>query len=95
MTQGDRMNTAIIEANGIQIPLELVARSFDLPVETALAEMRAGRITGVVEKGGGTDEGRFRMTFFHGTRRARIVVTETGELVQRSCVDFGTAPVPR
>ncbi len=51
--------------------------------------MRAGRITSVMEKD--ADEGRYRLTFFHGSMRARFVVDESGAVLQRSSVEFGAS----
>ncbi|MCP8937588.1 DUF6522 family protein [Alsobacter sp. SYSU M60028] len=75
----------------VEIPLEWVASAFGLTPEAALEAMRAGRITSVVENGVGEDEGRRRLTFFNGSRRARIVLDAAGRPVQRSSVDFGAA----
>ena len=75
----------------VEVPLDLVARAFGLAPYAALEEMRAGRITSVMEKGADADEGRYRLTFFHGTVRARFVVDESGAVLQRSSVEFGAS----
>ena len=58
----------------VEVPLEWVAHLLGLPPEAAQAAMRAGTLTSVLEKGVGRDAGRMRLTFFHGTRRARIIL---------------------
>ncbi|MFO1150857.1 MAG: DUF6522 family protein [Alsobacter sp.] len=75
----------------VEVPLEWVAHLLGLPPEAAQAAMRAGTLTSVLEKGVGRDAGRMRLTFFHGTRRARIILDADGRPVQRSTVDFGRA----
>ncbi len=84
-------NAVTFSSGDVEVPLDIVARAFGLPPETALAEMRAGRITSVMEKGTDADEGRYRLTFFHGSTRARFVVDESGAVLQRSSVEFGAS----
>jgi hypothetical protein len=75
----------------VEIPLEWVAHLLGLPPEGAQVALRAGILTSVLEKGEGRDAGRMRLTFFHGTRRARIILDADGRPVQRSAIDFGPA----
>lgn len=75
----------------VEIPLEWVAHLLGLPPEGAQAALRSGALTSVLEKGEGRDAGRMRLTFFHGTRRARIILDADGRPVQRSAIDFGAA----
>jgi hypothetical protein len=56
--------------------------------------MRKGEITSVCEHGVNEDAGRYRLTFFHKSRRFRLVVDGTGTDIQRSIVDFGDRPLP-
>ena len=58
-------------------------------------EMRAGRITSLAERGIDADFGRHRLTFFSEHRRFRVVVDETGAIIQRSAVDFGDSSLPK
>ena len=58
-------------------------------------EMRAGRITSLAERGVDADSGRHRLTFFSEHRRFRVVVDETGAIIQRSAVDFGNSLLPK
>ena len=50
--------------------------------------MRRRQITAVCEKGIGDDEGLFRLTFFHGSTRARLVIGPGGRILKRSAVHF-------
>jgi hypothetical protein len=38
---------------------------------------------------------RHRLTFFSEHRRFRVVVDETGAIIQRSAVDFGETLLPK
>ncbi|MFO1148059.1 MAG: DUF6522 family protein [Alsobacter sp.] len=75
----------------VEIPLEWVAHLLGLTPDAAQAALRAGTLTSVLEKGEGSDAGRMRLSFFHGTRRARIILDADGNPVQRSAIDFGLA----
>lgn len=82
--------TCVEQPQEVETSLQLVADLLGVSVETAATEMRAGLITGVVERGEGPDAGRTRLTFFRGGRRARLVLARTGAVIQKSCVDFGS-----
>jgi 5-hydroxyisourate hydrolase-like protein (transthyretin family) len=90
-TPSPETNAVTFKSGEVEVPLDLVARAFGLAPEIALEEMRAGRITSVMEKGTDADEGRYRLTFFHGSMRARFVVDESGAVLQRSSVEFGAS----
>jgi len=57
--------------------------------------LRSGSITSFCERGVGADEGRYRLTFFHGNRRARLNVDAAGRILRRSTIDFGKTALPR
>lgn len=75
----------------VEIPLEWVAHLLGLLPEGAQAALRAGTLTSILEKCEERDAGRMRLTFFHGTRRARIVLDVDGHPVQLTGIDFGPA----
>jgi hypothetical protein len=56
--------------------------------------MRKGEITSLCERGVNEDAERYRLKFFHKSRRFRLVVDGTGSVIQRSTVDFGDRPLP-
>ena len=58
-------------------------------------EMRAGKITSLSERGIDADQGRHRLTFFSEHRRFRLVVDDSGTIVQRSALDFGDSSLPK
>jgi hypothetical protein len=88
------MGGVTIDENGASVEADLLAEAFGLAPAEVPALMRAGAITSLFERGEGEDAGRMRLTFFHASRRFRLVVDASGEILQRSKVDFGEAPLP-
>jgi hypothetical protein len=81
--------------NGIvQIDAAVIAEGLGIALPRFRKEMRAGRITSVFERGVDADRGRHRITFFSEHRRFRLVVDDSGTIVQRSTLNFGDAPLP-
>jgi hypothetical protein len=93
--QGQRMKPIEFENGAVQIDAAIVAEGFGLAPSLLQEEMRAGRITSLAERGVDTDSGRHRLTFFSAHRRFRVVVDETGAIIQRSAVDFGDSVLPK
>jgi hypothetical protein len=83
-----------IGEDGVSVDAVIIAEAFGLEAADVPALMRAGEITSLFERGENEDAGRMRLTFFHRSRRFRLVVDETGAILQRSKVDFGDAPLP-
>ena len=83
------------ENGAVQIDAAIVAEGLGLAPSLLQQEMRAGRITSVAERGIDEDRGRHRLSFFSEHRRFRIVVDETGAILQRSAVDFGDLALPK
>jgi hypothetical protein len=56
-----------------------------LRLDPALVQglMASGAITSQFEKGVGADEGRFRLTFWHGKLRVRLTCAEDGTVLSR------------
>lgn len=54
--------------------------------------MREGAITSASERGLDAHAGEFRLTFFYGSRRARLSTDMTGRIIRRSAVDIGERP---
>ena len=93
--QAERMNPIAFENGAVQIDAAIVAEGLGLTLSLLREEMRAGRITSVAERGIDADHGRHRLSFFSEHRRLRIVVDETGAIIDRSAVDFGEELLPR
>lgn len=75
-----------LEANddGMTINAADLARLFELPEGDVRRMMREGFITSRFERGEGEDAGRFRLTFFEGDRRIRLIVDGSGQVLQTS-----------
>lgn len=70
--------------DGMTINAADLARLLELPEADVKRMMRAGTITSRFERGEGEDAGRFRLTFFEGDRRIRLIVDGSGEVLQIS-----------
>jgi Family of unknown function (DUF6522) len=78
----------------IEIPAELLAEALAMPVAQVQPLLRSGAVTSRYELGTGEDSGRHRLTFFHGSRRLRLIFDSEGRLIQRRTIDFGGLPLP-
>ena len=88
-------NNAIeITDSSIPVDASFIADSLNLTPAAVQAGMRDGTITCRCERGVGDDAGRHRLTFFHGSRRLRLVVDDLGAIIQHSIVDFGPLGIP-
>lgn len=80
--------------DAIQVDAAIIAEGLGMALAQFRAEMQAGTITSVVERGIDADLGRHRITFFSTHRRFRLIVDQQGSILQRSALDFGDAPLP-
>ena len=48
------------------------------------AQLREGKISILCERGIGEDQGRYRVTFYRGKRRFRILIAESGNIIEES-----------
>jgi hypothetical protein len=62
------------------VPAALLAARFGLDEATLRAEMRAGRIVSLVERGEGADAGRVRLSFRRGAAAFALVVEPDGRV---------------
>ncbi len=79
----------------VQIDASVVAEGLGIALPLLRTQMRAGKITSLSERGTDADLGRRRLTFFSEHRRFRLVVDESGAIVQRAALDFGNSPLPK
>lgn len=63
---------------GIEIDGGLVATGLGLEPARFRELMRAGKIRSLCERGTGSDEGRYRLSFYYGARRFRVVTDAAG-----------------
>lgn len=90
----DETAKVAFEADGVTVDVSLIAEGLELTPAAVQAGMREGKITSRCERGVDDDAGRYRLTFFYGSRRLRLVVDETGAIIQRSIVNFGELGMP-
>jgi hypothetical protein len=62
----------------IEIEGSVVARALGLDVGVFKQLMTDRKITTLCERGTGTDSGRYRVSFYYGNRRVRLVLDEDG-----------------
>ena len=82
------------EDGAIEIDARIIAEGLGIEPPVLKAQMQEGKITSRSERGVDADEGRYRLTFFSEHRRFRLVVDESGAIIQRSTLDFGDLPLP-
>jgi hypothetical protein len=78
----------------VEIDASLIAEGLGIAPSLLQQQMQAGEITSFAERGTDADLGRHRLTFFSAHRRFRLVVDDTGAIIQRSALDFGDFPLP-
>ncbi|HEX5460931.1 MAG TPA: DUF6522 family protein [Steroidobacteraceae bacterium] len=79
------MMTLIDMADGeVNIDAAVIASDLELDPAAVLEEMRSGRLTSRWERGVDKDAGRYRVTFFHGSRRLSLIVDADGQVLERS-----------
>jgi hypothetical protein len=89
------MKPVEFENGALAIEASVIAEGLGIALPQLKQQMRDGRVTSLSERGIDDDSGRYRLTFFSEHRRFRIVIDETGTILQRSSLDFGTAPLPK
>jgi hypothetical protein len=57
--------------------------------------MQTRAITSACERGTDEHSGRYRLSFFYRSRRARLNVDASGTVLNRSTLDYGDEPLPR
>ena len=78
----------------VEVDGTVIAEGLGVTVPLLREQMQAGKITSLAERGIDADGGRYRLTFFSEHRRFRLVVDDSGTILQRSSIDFGKAPLP-
>jgi hypothetical protein len=82
------------EVGALRVDAAVIGQGINVEPSLVLDRMREGKITVLCERGVDEDAGRYRMTFFHESRRFHLVVDEEGNAIQRSTVDFGDHQLP-
>jgi hypothetical protein len=89
------MKTVEFENGTVEIDAFVIAEGLGIALPLLRQQMRAGKITSLSERGIDDDGGRHRLTFFSEHRRFRVVIDESGAIIQRSTLNFGDAPIPK
>jgi hypothetical protein len=88
------MDMIEFQTGAIQIDAKVIGEGLNIAPSAVQELIREGKITSRCERGIEEDEGRFRITFFSDHRRFRLVIDATGNVVQRSTIDFSHRPLP-
>lgn len=83
------MSKIEIQDGVMHIEASIVAQGLELEPSLVQVMMRRGEITSLCERGVNDDAGCYRLTFFHKSRRFRLIVDGTGTVIQRSIINFG------
>ncbi len=87
------MHKVEIQGDGtIQVDASIIGESLGLEPFEVQSLMREGKLTSSCERGVDRDAGRYRLTFFHGSRRLRLITDNAGQIIRRSLIDFGGRP---
>ena len=84
----------VFQEGAIEIDARMLARELGLDLAALRELMREGKITSLCERGVDSDLGRYRLTFFFGNCRLRLVVGQGGNIIRQSTIDFGDHPLP-
>lgn len=82
------------EDGAIRVDVTVVAKGLGIEPPLVQKGMREGSVSSLCERGIDEDEGRYRVTFFSGSRRFRLVIDNEGNMLRRSALDFGDRGLP-
>lgn len=82
------MTTIEFDEGAISVDAKLIAEGLAIDPAVVQSKMREGKITSLCERGVGEDAGRYRLTFFHESRRFRVLVDTEGKILERSAADL-------
>ena len=68
----------------IEIEASVIGDGLGIEPSQVQAQLREGKISTLCERGIGEDRGRYRVTFYCGKRRFRILVDESGNVIEKS-----------
>jgi Family of unknown function (DUF6522) len=88
------MQLEIVDGNFV-VDAALLGELLSIPAADVPALMRSHAITSVCEHGIDAHHDTFRLTFFYGGRQARLRIDASGQILQRSVIDFGERPPAR
>ena len=68
----------------IEIEASVIGGGLGIEPSQVQAQLQDGKISTLCERGIGEDHGRYRVTFYYGKRRLRILIDESGNLIEES-----------
>ena len=80
------MSRVDVAGGEFNVDAALLAEGFGMDAALVLPALRERRITSLCERGVDEDAGRNRLTFFYGRQRLRLVIDDTGKVLER-CID--------
>lgn len=80
--------------NTFTLDAALIGDLLGIPAKDVPHLMRERAITSLCEKGEGSDQGEFRLSFFFRNCRARLNIADSGRVLNRTIIDFGDHPMP-
>lgn len=78
------IDLADLAAGNVSVDVTLIADDLGLAPAEVLERLRVGGLTAKCEQGIGDDAGRLRLTFYHDSRRLRLIIDRTGRILERS-----------
>lgn len=82
------------EQAAFNVDATIIGESLGIEPSTVHSLMRTGLITSMCEQGVGEDAGQYRLSFFLGNQRLRLIIAGPGTIRKRSVVNFGEHPLP-
>ena len=86
------MSEVEFENGAFSVDAALIASGLGIDAVQVQPFMRDGTITSICERGVDEDAGRYRLTFFHETRSFRLLVDDSGHVIQKSRIKLATSP---
>jgi hypothetical protein len=71
-------------ASPIEIEASVIGGGLGIEPSQVQAQLQEGKISTLCERGIGEDQGRYRVTFYCGKRRFRILTDECGNIIEAS-----------
>ncbi|MEZ5725069.1 MAG: DUF6522 family protein [Paracoccaceae bacterium] len=78
------MSDVTRQGEDFAVEAKVIAEGLGLPEHAIARAMSTGAITSRMERGEGADEGRFRLSFFHGKKVLRLTVDASGKVLRRA-----------
>ena len=81
------MSGVVLDRGDVEVDASIIGEGLLLAPALVQPLLREGRITSRLERGVDEDAGRYRLTFVHSRRQLRLVVDESGHVLERSTTE--------